>query len=231
MEFTSLCPVCGNNKYKYQEVLWPELIEDWQLKPHEVYYINKQQGLVCTKCGSNLRSMALANAVLNSWNYKGTLIQFSGTRIARELNILEINEAGNLTPIFENIPGHKLINFPAYDMTSLNLETGMYDLVVHSDTLEHIKNPLQGLVECHRVLTQTGRCIFTIPVILGRLTRSREGLKKSYHGTQNQTGSDLLVQTEFGCDAWKYVLESGFTSVTVHSVDYPAGLAFEARRS
>jgi hypothetical protein len=49
------------------------------------------------------------------------------------------------------------------------------------------------------------------------------------HGSQGETGSEFLVRTEFGSDVWKYVVEAGFQSSTFHCVDYPAGIAIEAR--
>jgi ubiquinone/menaquinone biosynthesis C-methylase UbiE len=114
-------------------------------------------------------------------------------------------------------------------MTKLAVESASFDLVVHSDTLEHVEYPITALSECRRVLSSAGRCIFTVPVVVDRLTRSRAGLNRCYHGSQDESGSDYLVRTEFGSDVWKYVVEAGFQSSTFHCVDYPAGIAIEAR--
>ena len=229
MNMVSTCTVCGESDFSHQDVLWDELVNDWQLSPLEVDYINRQQGFSCVECGNNLRSMALANAVLTAYGFSGTLVQFVESDLAKKLNVLEINEAGGLSSTLKGLPNHQLISYPEYDMASLSFESGVFDLVIHSDTLEHVPNPIIGLSECRRVLKKTGSCIFTIPVVLGRLSKSREGLKNSYHGSLAEDGGDFLVQTEFGCDAWKYALEAGFTSVAIYCVDYPAGLAFEAR--
>lgn len=222
------CPVCGGSNFSYQEVLWPELVNDWQLSTHEVDYINRQQGLLCTGCGNNLRSMALADAILFAYNYPNTLLNFVDSNLAKSIKILEINEAGGLSSILKRVPNHQLARYPEHDMTRLSFESATFDLVLHSDTLEHVPNPVAGLSECRRVLTNNGRCIFTVPIITGRLTRSRAGLKNSYHGAQNQFGGDYVVHTEFGADMWKFALEAGFTSTRIHSLEYPAALAIEA---
>jgi hypothetical protein len=60
------------------------------------------------------------------------------------------------------------------------------------------------------------------------LTRSRSGLKNSYHGTSDYLKNDYAVHTEFGADMWKYAIEAGFGSARIHSFEYPAALAIEA---
>jgi len=223
-----LCCVCGGSKFEFVEVLWPELISDWELSPIEVDYVNRQQGFYCVACMNNLRAMALADAILTAYDYSGTLAQFVESRSARKLRVLEINEAGGLTPILKKLPKHQLVRYPEYDMTNLAFEPGGFDLVVHSDTLEHVPNPVTGLAECRRVLTKTGRCIFTVPVIVERLTRSRARLKNSFHGTADREKNDYVVQTEFGADMWKYAIEAGFGSARIHSFEYPSALAIDA---
>ncbi len=61
------------------------------------------------------------------------------------------------------------------------------------------------------------------------MSRSRDGLPKSYHGNAGTTADDFAVQTEFGADAWTYVLQAGFREVSMHAFEYPAGIAFLAR--
>jgi SAM-dependent methyltransferase len=102
-------------------------------------------------------------------------------------------------------------------------------VVIHSDTLEHIKNPIHGLQECRRVLKPNGGLCFTVPIIVGRLSRNRDGLTPSFHGNLDPMPEDFVVHTEFGADAWTYILEAGFTEVSIHSIEYPAAIAFVAK--
>ena len=78
------------------------------------------------------------------------------------------------------------------------------------------------------MLAKAGRCIFTVPMIIGRLTRSRAGLKSSYHGTTDRFNNDYIVHTEFGVDIWKFAIEAGFSSTRIHSFEYPSALVIEA---
>lgn len=228
MNTPNICPICGGQNFSYREVLWQELVSVWQLSPFEVDYINRQQGVSCVGCGNNLRSMALADAILCAYNYSGTLEKFVVSNLAKTLKVLEINEAGGLSSVLNKLPNHQLVRYPEYDMTKLSFESATFDLVLHSDTLEHVPNPIAGLSECHRVLVKTGHCIFTIPIIIGRLTRSRAGLKNSYHGTSDQRDNDYIVHTEFGADMWRFSIEAGFTNTRIHCFEYPSALAIDA---
>lgn len=223
------CCVCGHSEFGYSEVLWKELIQEWQLSIVEVDYINRQQGFCCKRCGSNLRSIVLAKTIMISYGFEGCFDEFVESIEATRLRVLEINEAGTLTPWLSKMPLHRFVQYPDFDMTNLSIKSSSYDLVVHSDTLEHIEYPMAGLSECRRVLAENGRCIFTIPIIVDRMSRSRAGLSKSFHGSSDTSGDDLVVHTEFGADFWQLVLQAGFDSCAVHCLEYPAGLAIEAR--
>lgn len=225
----SKCPVCGGGDFIYKRVLWQGLIAEWQLSEFEAAYIDRQQGFHCVKCGGNLRSMALADAIVMSYGYQGTLDEFCRASSNAGLKVLEINAAGTLTKHFKVMPEHRLVNYPEFDMTKLDIDSASFDLVIHSDTLEHINYPETAMKECRRVLRKNGRCIFTIPIIVGRLTRSRAGLNNSFHGCANDEASDLLVHTEFGADFWTTILSAGFKSCSVYCLEYPAGLAIEAK--
>lgn len=227
-KYLNICPVCGGTRFTDQQVLWPELISAWQLSDSEVRYINRQQGYCCQGCGSNMRSMALADAIVKAFGYRGPLEKFCRSSERSGLKVLEINTAGTLNKYLELMPGHYLVSYPQYDITKLAFDSNIFDLVIHSDTLEHVDYPETALLECRRVLKEGGRCFFTIPIIVGRLSRSRSGLPDSYHGCSKEKASDLLVQTEFGADFWTTVLSAGFKSCKIHCLEYPAGLAVEA---
>lgn len=226
--FSGPCPICGGKSFSENSVLWPELINAWQLTVTEVAYIDRQQGFQCIECNSNLRSMGLAAAIMDALNFEGNFHELCASGIP--LRVLEINRAGSLTPYLERLPGHRLVEYPDFDMQDLSLPSCSYDLVIHSDTLEHIPNPVRGLAECQRVLKSGGNCIFTTPVIVDRLSRSRAGLPPSYHGRSDKQESDQVVYTEFGVDLWKFVINAGFRRCEIYSLEYPAALAIIVRK-
>jgi SAM-dependent methyltransferase len=226
----SPCGVCGKTAYVFNRVLWRELVDAWQLAPDEVDYIDRQQGEVCASCSSNLRSIALANAIRAHLGTTGWLQDLPLDPRWRDLAILELNEAGTLSPVLRKFPRHHFGAYPEVDMHQLPYPDGTFDVVVHSDTLEHVESPVHALAECGRVLRPGGALIYTVPVVVGRMTRSRSGLLPSYHGNSGSLTDDLMVHTEFGADAWTYAMRAGFSRVSIHAVEYPAGLAMLATR-
>ncbi|MEO8044294.1 MAG: methyltransferase domain-containing protein [Spartobacteria bacterium] len=226
------CPVCGSERFHEQTVLWPELIAEWELAPHEVCYIDQQQGLACRDCGNNLRAMTLAAAILRAFDHAGPLqkLCLSDARF-RACRLLEINSAGELTPVFKLLPHHSLVAYPEFDLQQMKLPDESVDLIVHSDTLEHVPDPLQALRECRRVLKNGGHLFYTVPVVVGRLTRSRRGLPPSYHGTRAAGAvDDYRVETEYGADFWCEVFAAGFREVGLTSLIFPASVAIHATK-
>jgi SAM-dependent methyltransferase len=228
-EFATMnCPVCGGKEFQQHTVLWPELVAEWGISPEEHAYIDEQQGLSCQSCEANLRAMTLAHAILSAYEFQGTLEQWARSTT---VSILEMNAAYNLTSVFQKAPGHRLASYPEIDMQALPYANESFDLIVHSDTLEHVSNPGQALSECRRVLNPTGYLAYTIPIIVGRMTRSRIGTPASYHGGPGIEASDHLVHTEFGADFWTCPMQAGFKRVQLISMRYPASVAILASRT
>ncbi len=225
-----ICKICGGHNFIKEKVLWPQLCADWELSDLEADYINDQQGMRCEHCRCNLRSQALAKAILTSTNQECLFQDFTETLPGKNLQILEINPAGDLNPILAKLPNRRMIEYPEYNMMKLDLPDEKYDIVIHSDTLEHVPTPLLALRECCRILKTGGGCIFTVPVIVGRMSRSRVGMTPSYHGDSLRTAEDYRVFTEFGVDVWTSIFEAGFKSCTLHAINYPRAIAIEAKK-
>jgi SAM-dependent methyltransferase len=224
------CGVCGGREFAHTPVLWPQLVAEWGLSNEEAGYIDVQQGTHCVSCGANIRMIALARAIVTARGFNGLLTDFVADAGSQDLRLLEINTAGTLNAVLSRLPGHTLVAHPPYDMMHLTLPDGGFDLVVHSDTLEHVADPLKGLQECHRVLAADGALVFTVPIVAGRLNRSRAGLPRSHHGEPAAAESGMLVHTEFGADVWTLVIRAGFSRCEFVAYRFPAGLALVARR-
>lgn len=222
------CNICGGSTFSQVAVLWDELVAEWGISNEERSYIDRQQGLTCEACGTNIRGMALASAITDHWHFHGLFKDF--VRKFSRLNVLEINEAGTLTKPLGTLPGRVLAEYPSVDIHDLSYSDQSFDLVVHSDTLEHVENPILALAECGRVLRPGGLLAFTVPVIVDRMTRSRKGLAKSYHGFPETGADDWAVQTEYGADMWRHVIAAGFDAVKINTFDYPAGIAMSATK-
>lgn len=219
---TRPCPVCGHDGWTHQRVIWPELSTQWELSEDEVAYIDHQQGTTCDSCGTSLRSAALADSVSATFGWDRPWHDVPPT-VTGAVRTLEINEAGTLTPHLRKWPDHRLVEYPDVDMQHLPFEDGSFDLVLHSDTLEHVPDPVRGLAECRRVLRPGGVLAYTIPMVVGRLSRARTGMEASYHGAEGE--DNYLVHTEYGADFWTDAVRAGFQQVSVHAFDFPAAQA------
>lgn len=219
------CPVCGGTEARrLAPVLWPGLIEEWGLSTEQAAQVDRREGEFCPGCDVRLRSAALAAAMLRHMGTAATLEAWVASRPA--LRILEVNLAGQLTPWLRRLPGHRLVEHPEVDLQALPFPDGAWDLVLHSDTLEHVPDPRRALSECRRVLVPGGALCFTVPVLDDRLTRSRDGLPASYHGLESDPA--YLVMTEYGADFWVDVLAVGFRSLEMVALSWPAAVAFVA---
>jgi SAM-dependent methyltransferase len=209
-------------------VLEDELIGDWGLSQNEVDYINRQQGFACLHCGNNLRANVLAKGLGSELGNFNSLDEIAHSGKFDHIKILEINECHKLTKHLDKFPNHILIEFPEYDIHNLKLEDKEWDFVIHSDTLEHLEDPLKALRECHRILKPTGKLLFTTPIIVDRISRNRKGLSTSYHGDYKKHDPGMLVHTEFGVDIWTMIAEAGFTQIKFTFLNFPAGIAITA---
>ncbi len=227
----SSCSVCGGDDFAFRGVLGPKLIDEWRLSAEEASYIDVQQGKYCTQCGGSLRVMVLADAILAVLDQDRTLLDFCRSGDGVNLRILDINGAVSISDVLSTLPGYVRADYPEVDMLDLPYPDASFDIVLHSDTLEHIANPMRALEECRRILVPGGRVCYTVPTIVGRLTRSRAGLPKSYHGNPKVDADDYLVHTEFGADMWCFPLRAGFAHVRLDHRDFPAAIAVTAMRA
>ena len=222
------CACCGADRNIRQllPVLWPALIAEWGLSASEAEIVERREGLGCTACGVRLRSESLALAVLRAVESSNSFAGWAATRPT--LRVLEINGAGELSPWLAELPGRTLVGYPQFDMQTMSFGDESWDLLLHSDTLEHVVDPIQALRECRRVLAPGGAMCFTIPFVPGRLTRRRDGLPPSYHGQEHDNA--YLVITEYGADFWTQLLDAGFERIELVALQWPEAVSIVARK-
>jgi SAM-dependent methyltransferase len=209
---TSYCPSCGaTNEYKRVYPIDDELASTWDLTQPMVKLFNKREGYICPSCGVNRRGQGLATAILKSKYGYGQKNLKSWVKIANQKNlkVAELNSCHELHAILKNL---KNLTYAEYgtateqDIQALSYNDDQFDIVLHSETLEHINDPKKAMDECRRVLKGDGYVLFTTPVLWNRKTRKRAHINKhevandlppSYHGYKKP---DYLVFYEYGRD-------------------------------
>ena len=217
------CTVCGGRTFASKDVLWDALIAAWELTPDEVRYVNRQQGLRCVACRSTLRCMTLAAAILRFHGYRGHLADFVASDDARALDVLEVNEAGGLTHFLAGCRIGGSWPFPAWICRRFPFPTPRSTsscIPTRLNTCPIRLPPYGSAAACCGPAAA-----FTVPMIVGRLSRGCADRPPSYHGTAAEGSGGYRVHTEFGADAWRWVIRAGFAECRIVAIDAPAAHA------
>ena len=173
--------------------------------------------------------MTLAAGVTRAFGFDGALKEFCvSDQWIRGLTVVEINQAKNLSPFLQALPKYELHSFPRLDMQRMSFADSSIDVIIHSDTLEHVPDSKAALKESLRVLKPGGHSFYTVPIVVGRLTRTRRGLPPSYHGRPGVYRDDCIVHIEYGADFWCEIFEAGFREVSLTTLIFPASVAIHA---
>lgn len=220
------CDACGAiGPFTYAPIINETLARQWQLSTEQREAMSARESMYCAFCGCSYRLRLLARAI-NQFTQNDTsvsLLQHIKNGHYDKLSIAEINSCGVLHEILKDIPrlqyseyGSKSKKVPDEDIEELSYSDSSFDLVLTSDTLEHVPNVLTALKETRRVLKPGGAHIMTVPLINGRSSKRRTHMESgkvvndeegSYHGSGEP---DYLVWTEFGDDFIDIAKESGF---------------------
>ncbi|HLE48574.1 MAG TPA: class I SAM-dependent methyltransferase [Patescibacteria group bacterium] len=209
-----ICIVCGKSvrKFDQMDIIGDDLSDKWKLTTKERFLFDQRETTFCPYCRSSLRDRILAEAIIKTPKPEANLIEW--VKNNQNLKVAEINSCGSLHKYFKRLSCLSYSEFKSKDLLrnlynkyilrvrcenimDLNYPDNYFDLVLHSETLEHVSDPVKALGECQRVLKKGGCCIFTIPVIKRRTTKYVCD-NNSYHGNRNS--KDYLVFWEFGGD-------------------------------
>lgn len=257
------CMVCGHRSRPGPTwKLAPELVESWRLDTRWRRRFERREGLRCRRCGSVTRYQYLAGVIMEvlGAGHIGceSFSDFTASAHFKRLRVAEINGCGPLHGFLARNPALAYSEYgsddpavPSEDLLCLSYGDSEFDLVVTSDTLEHVPDLTKALAEIERVLKPGGRHVFTVPVVWdGRKTLRRAVLEEgrivhrfppSYHGVWKDRNPDRLVFHEFGEDVLDYVQsprtdisirqDTANPSLTVFVADRVADAADERRGS
>ncbi len=178
-----------------------------------------RESLFCSWCGSSSRVRRLAAVLVRLYSGAGarSLAELVAEPAFRALRVAEINAIGRMHAFLAEHPGLVYSEFPDEDVTALSYGDASFDLVLTSETLEHVPDPMEGFREIRRVLRPGGRHVFTVPIDFQRgQTRARAGLPAEHHGRGGgpfalvTRKADMLVHTDFGADLPQLLRDDGW---------------------
>ncbi len=234
-----LCPACGRLGLMFyrRRVIVPELERRWGLTPALAEAFARKESMDCSRCGVKLRGRRLSSVLLELYPVgvppapARSLADWVGSREARSLRVVEINRVEGLHEILLDLPGFESSDYRdqaapgeivdgvrSEDLTRLTYADALFDLVITSETLEHVPDLAAGLREIRRILKPGGRHVFTVPQLPGvastfaRAVLDDQGSKIDRVTPISHPGGDVgyPVFTEFGQDLPEILRAAGF---------------------
>lgn len=112
---------------------------------------------------------------------------------------------------FPEVPFGEMVGFLRNeDIEAQTFESGVFDLVLHLDVMEHVFQPFEALREVWRTLRPGGFCLFTAPTYPDRLNSEQVAFREGgqlrivgepeYHGNPQHPEEGALVTWRYGYD-------------------------------
>lgn len=230
---SGVCEACGGyGPFQYDEIIKDKLAKEWDLNKSEQKAFSARESMFCVFCGCSYRLRMLARSMVLRFSPEKniSLLEAIEKGFFDKIKVAEINSCGVLHDILKKIPKLYYSEFLPEDrktrhedMQRLTYNSNYFDLVIHSDTVEHIPDYKTAIKESQRVLKKDkGVTIFTLPARLDKKTvnratidsagRTKRTRAASFHGAGQE---DYFVWNEFGHDFTEY-LGSIFPSVELY---------------
>lgn len=188
-------------------------------------------GIRCVRCAAAEIHLALGCALQEivpdvssldacEFSARGPLVEHL-RRHARSLAISEY---------FADVsPGQSRDGVRCEDMQRLTYADSSFDLVTHTEVLEHVPDDARALAELHRVLRPGGRMLFSVPLHGGAtVERARlvDGaivhlLPPVYHADPQRPDTGVLAFRDYGADLLERLRGAGFAEARLHTVRSP----------
>ncbi len=185
---------------------------------------DRDYGVRCIRCAASAVHIAfglalrdrvadLASRDVCEFSARGPLVEYLG-RQARSLAVSEF---------FEGVaPGEIHNGVRCEDVQQLSYADASFDVITHTEVLEHVPDDRRAFSELHRVLRPGGRMLFTVPLRGSDQTieraRLREGVIEHlhppvYHTDPLRGGAGILAFRDYGRDILERLRAAGFVDV------------------
>lgn len=240
------CNVCGSpTRFVFNRWVIPDDVAATFGDDDVVLAYRKRESLFCRQCGSSQRVRRFAAVLLDLYAERSaTFAELIREPGFRELRIAEINGIGSVGSMHAFLAQLPRLVYSEYlgterlgqivngvrneDLHDLTYADGSFDLVLTSDTLEHVPDIDRCLAESRRVLRAGGRHILTVPVTLWReqsVQRARVDAAGAIHHLEPPVhhgrgggpfrliparGDDFLAFADIGADFEDVFSRAGF---------------------
>ncbi len=233
------CAICGRfGPMLYRRRVVPPRLEAlWGLSPHQAEALARKESCDCAWCRAKLRARRLARVLLDLYPVDDpptparSVAAWIRRPEARALRVAEINRIEGLHAVLAALPHFATSDYTPgatpgavvngvrhEDLTHLTYPDDAFDLVLTSETLEHVPDLDAALREIRRVLVPGGRHLCTVPVLPGiprtfaRTVVRPDGSLDHRAPPIRHPGGDVgyPVFTEFGFDWPEILRRAGF---------------------
>ena len=188
----------------------------------------RDYGVRCVRCAASAVHVALGLALRErvvdislcdvcEFSARGPLVGYLKGH-ARSLSVSEY---------FEDVArGESRDGVRCEDMQRLSYPDASFDLVTHTEVLEHVPDDGKAFAELHRVLRAGGLMLFTVPMHAGELTVERACLRRGaieyllpavYHTDPLRDGAGILAFRDYGRDILERLRAAGFADAQIHA--------------
>ncbi|MHB8447945.1 MAG: class I SAM-dependent methyltransferase [Rudaea sp.] len=189
-----------------------------------------EHGTRCVRCGASAIHLSMGSA-LNTYvpdlarrdayelSARGPLVAHL-RRMARSLSVSEYKPEANSRG-----------GVRSEDVQGLTFADASFDLVTHTEVLEHVPDDARAFSELHRILRPGGIMLFTVPQHGGERTVERARLRNgnvehllapAYHRDPLRGGTDILAYRDYGRDILERLRAADFETAEFHD---PSSLA------
>ena len=132
-------------------------------------------------------------------------------------------------------PGQKLVAFSSdasqicasfvseLDMQGMSFADSSIDVIIHSDTLEHVPDSKAALKECHARFEAGRPFVLYCADCCRPLDPDAARIATELSREPGVNRDDCIVQTEYGADFWCEIFDAGFREVTLTSLIFQLG--------
>ncbi len=185
---------------------------------------NEETGVRCLRCGASPVHVSLGRALRKVGTLAGLDACELSARGPLAAHLRKHARSVALSEYFADLPpGGVRAGVRCEDVQQLSYADASFDLVTHTEVLEHVPDDARAFAELHRVLRPGGWLLFTVP-LYGAATLERARLRDGaiehlappvYHGDPARGGEPVLAFRDYGQDIASRLLAAGFAQVWI----------------